>query len=232
MTNKKWLSISEDEKDITVIEEKTDEWGSITSKKCEFIKSETGDFHKITITYSMKGLWELEKEIADNKFSQIEIPDGGLMLDDPGSPQLPQEGLFIALPDNYDELEISVVETESKVYKLKSDLIPVPKPTRDATLIVEKGEIYDKDEFYPGVLYKNFGVNKIGNVKTLHLMIYPVQYNPKAQTIEVYSKIVLEIKYKEKEDETSKKFRGYPVKKRKKRVPRMFRDSLLNLENI
>jgi len=230
LVNKKWLSFRGASPNLMVIEEKDDEWGSVTFKKSELIKSEEGDYYKISITYSMAGIWAQLKQRKDQQFMQIEIPDAGLMLDNPGSPQIPQEGLFVAIPDDAKDIEVSIVGSESKVHELDAELMPVPEPTRDTPKEIVKNEIYEKNEFYPGYLFKNLGPQKIGNVNTLHIMIYPVQYNPKANKIEVYSKIQLEIKYRKPKPKFRGGFRSTPSKK--KRVPKMFKDNLLNLENV
>lgn len=233
MTKKKWLSFRGADPTLKVIEEKDDEWGSVTKKSSELIKGESGDYHKIKITYSMLGIWEQIRGKIDNdqEFAQIEIPSGGQMLESPGSPQMPQEGLFVAIPDDAKDIEIEVEDSESKEYDMDKEIMPTQEPTKDATLKLEKDEIYEKDEFYPGVLFKNLGPRKIGEVNTLQIMIYPVQYNPQANKIQVYSKIELEIKYKTPKSTFRGGYRS-PPPSRKRRVPKMYKESILNLDNI
>ncbi|MHA1310447.1 MAG: C25 family peptidase propeptide domain-containing protein [Candidatus Helarchaeota archaeon] len=232
MTNKKWLSLRGTGTDLEVIEEKDDEWGSVTTKKTEFVESPTGDYYKITITYEMNGIWEQLKERKGQKFVQIEIPNGGLMLDMPGSPQIPQEGLLIALPHNAEVIDISITESQFKTHRIENELIPIPKPTRDIPLELTKNKTYDLDEFFPGHLFKDIGLQKIGDIKALQLIVYPVQYNPISRQLRIYSKIIFEIKYKKKKSRFRGGLRSGVEKPRRKRIPQIYKDSLLNLENI
>lgn len=232
MVKKKWLSFRGTGSDLEVIEEKDDEWGSVTQKSSELVKTETANYYSIKITYKMPGIFKQERIIQDDAFSQIEIPNAGQMLNSPGSPQIPQEGLFVAVPDNAEDIEVSVINSESKTYEMDNDLLPIPEPTRDAPPELKKDETYEKDEYYPGTLFKNLGERKIGEVNALQIMVFPVQYNPKTRKIDVYSVIKLEVKYKIPKSRFRGGFRSSPGSGRKKRVPKMYKDNILNLENV
>ncbi|MBD3230676.1 MAG: hypothetical protein GF329_21030 [Candidatus Lokiarchaeota archaeon] len=233
MVKKKWLSFRGTGSGLQVIEEKDDEWGSVTQKSSELVEDESGDYYSIKITYKMPGIFKQDRKIKDNLFSQIEIPNAGQMLQSPGSPQIPQEGLFVALPDDAEDIEVEVINSISKEYEMHNDILPVPEPTRDAPPEMKKDETYEKDKYYPGTLFKNLGERKIGEVNALQIMVYPVQYNPKSRKIDVYSEIQLEVRYKIQKSKFRGGFRSTPGSgSKKKRVPKMYKDQILNLRNV
>lgn len=197
--------------------------GSGPQKSSILIDKET---NKIKVTYETKGLWNIADESAD--FEEIEVPDVGKNME-PGEPALPQEGVYVALPAGATVSEIKVVKEEKKTIKLNKKLKPGPTPTLDENeppQYIPNTDIYETDEAFPGVLYKDLGMTRLGDVNVLHLMIYPVQYHPRSNKLDLYQRIELEISYK------AGTLRGIPTRSGRKRVPAGYEDQILNFDNV
>jgi len=180
---------------------------------------------KIKVTYETKGMWNIAGE---SNFDEIEVPNVGQNLE-PGEPALPQEGIYIALPAGATVSEIKVVKEEKKTIKLNKKLKPAPTPTFDEhepPQYIPKTDIYEKDEVFPGVLYKDLGKTQLGDVNVLHLMVYPVQYYPHSNKVDLYQRIELEISYE------LGTLRAIPTRGGRKRIPSGYEDQILNMDNI
>lgn len=206
--------------------------GSVPQKQSKLIEKETT---VIKVKYETKGLWNIDIAKDDITYQELQIPDIGQNIE-PGEPSLPQEGLYVAIPDDATVTDIKVSDTRKKVFKLSNPVKPAPQPTTDpsgAPELVPKQEIYDLEDAYPGVLFKNIGVTDVGDVQVVHLMMYPVQYYPAKNEIELYTKIEVEITY-ELGAAKAPPMRGAPPTRggRKRRVPAGYEDQILNFDNI
>ncbi|MHA1267262.1 MAG: C25 family peptidase propeptide domain-containing protein [Candidatus Helarchaeota archaeon] len=203
--------------------------GMAPTKQSQLIAKETS---VIKVVYETKGLWASTLKVSDNLFYEdIQIPAIGQHLE-PGEPSIPQEGLYVAIPEEATILNIRVAKTKKKTIQLTHKLKPAPEPTKDPEskpAINPKQEIYGKDAVFPGILFKNLGLKHIGDINVVHIMIFPVQYYPSSNKIDFYRKIELEIEY---EIGTPKApLRGLPERARK-RIPPGYDDQILNLDNI
>ena len=199
--------------------------GTAPKKQSELIEAETAI---IKVIYETKGLWDIPVQQGEMSFEEIQLPNVGQHLE-PGEPAVPQEGLYVAIPEGATVIGIKVVSEKKKTFNLDQPVKPAPQPTTDKTALPEllpKQEIYDKeDEAFPGVLFKDLGMKEVGDVQVLHLMMYPVQYRPPS-TIDLYTKIELEITY---ELGAAKEI---PMRGGRKRVPAGAEEEILNFENI
>ncbi|MHA1275567.1 MAG: C25 family cysteine peptidase [Candidatus Helarchaeota archaeon] len=162
--------------------------------------------YELNITYSPEGMWykEIEEQIAnfDTKVFTLEMPESGVILE-PGAPMLPIEGLFIALPEGAELESIEVANADSFEFPGELNVIPAPEPTLDSGMKYDRKEpeykpkkaIYGKDKAYPGELFKQIGINYIGSVKIVHLIMYPLHYKPKSKRLIIYDQIDLVVKY-------------------------------------
>ncbi|NVM27398.1 MAG: hypothetical protein HWN65_01040 [Candidatus Helarchaeota archaeon] len=204
--------------------------GTAPKKKSKLIEKET---NIIKVKYETKGLWDVEvQQSADLVWDELQIPDIGQNLE-PGEPSLPQEGLYVAIPDDATVTDIKVVKYKKDTHLLSHQVKPAPQPSTDPSALPEitpKQEIYEKDDAFPGILFKKIGVTQVGDVNVVHLMVYPVQYHPIANTIDLYKKIELEVEY-ELAAEAAPPMRGVPTRGRK-RVPAGYEDQILNFDNV
>ncbi len=185
----------------------------------------------IKVIYETKGLWDTEFQ---QNFHEIQIPNAGQNLE-PGEPSLPQEGLYVAIPEGSKIIDIKVGNTQKKTFKLEKKVKPAPTATKDKRASPEftpNQEIYDTDNAFPGVLFKNLGVERLGDIHVVHIMMYPVQYFPRSDKIDLYTRIELEISY-ELGAEKAPPMRGAPMRGgEKKRVPSGYEDQVLNFDNV
>ena len=179
--------------------------GVPTQKLAEKSVTESGT-HELKVTYTPKGMWykEITKTIGKKEATvmTLEIPESGLILE-PGKPMLPIEGLFVALPAGAELVEFEVINSESMEYPGKVQIIPAPEPTKDGSWEYDWKEptykpdnkIYKSDEEYPSELFKLLSTSYVGNVPVAHLLMYPLHYKPKSQTLIIYNKIELKAEY-------------------------------------
>lgn len=161
--------------------------------------------HILTIVYTPQGMWhkQITAKIGakDAKVTTLEMPESGVILE-PGAPMLPIEGLFVALPEGAELVDIKVGEVESIEFPGEVDLIPAPEPTKDSgkydwkvPTYKQQKKIYSADKEYPKDLFKKLSVNYIGSIKIAHLMIYPLHYKPKTKKLIIYNKIEIKAEY-------------------------------------
>jgi hypothetical protein len=162
--------------------------------------------YELNITYTPEGMWykEMERQIADfdTKVFTLEMPDSGVILK-PGEPMLPIEGLFIALPEGAELVDIKVTNTDSFEFPGELNVIPAPEPTLDTGMEYDRKEpefkpkkaIYGKDKAYPGKVFEQVGIDYIGSVKILHLIMYPLHFKPKSKQLIIYDQIDLAVEY-------------------------------------
>lgn len=196
--------------------------GTAPQKKSILVQKEKS---VIKVTYETKGLWDIK---SDPNFEEIQVPNIGQNLE-PGEPALPQEGVYVGIPAGATVSDIKVVKEQKKTVKLNEPVKPAATPTVDkraAPEFIPKKDIYEKADTFPGVLYKDLGVKQLGDVTVLHLMMFPVQYHPLSKTIDLYSKIELEVTY---EVGASKEI---PMRGGRKRVPSGYEDQILNFDNV
>ena len=196
--------------------------GTAPQKKSMLVQKEKS---VIKVTYETKGLWDIKSE---PNFEEIQVPNVGQNLE-PGEPALPQEGLYIGIPTGATVSDIRVVKEQKKTIKLNDPVKPAATPTFDKRATPEfipKKDIYEKADTFPGVLYKDLGIKQLGDVSVLHLMMFPVQYHPLSKTIDMYTRIELEITY---ELGASKEI---PTRGGRKRVPSGYEDQILNFDNL
>jgi hypothetical protein len=196
--------------------------GTAPQKKSILVEKEKS---VIKVTYETKGFWNIKSE---SKFEEIQVPDIGQNLE-PGEPALPQEGLYVGIPVGATISDIKVVNEQKKTIKLNEPVKPAATPTVDkraAPEFIPKKDIYEKEDTFPGVLFKDLGIKQLGDVNVLHLMMFPVQYHPLSKTIDLYTKIELEITYERNA------LRAIPTRGGRKRVPPGYEDQILNFDNI
>ncbi len=208
--------------------------GSSPKKKSKLIEKETS---VIKVKYETKGFWDIKVPVEENTYAEVQIPNIGQSLE-PGEPAVPQEGLYVAIPEGARVKDIDVVKTKKKTFQLDHQIKPAPEPTTDPSGVPSlnpKQEIYEKDEAYPGDLFKDMGLTQLGDVNVLHLIMYPVQVYPASNKVDLYSSIELEVEYEFTQKAPPMRggppMRGAPTRSRK-RVPAGYDDQILNFDNV
>ena len=143
------------------------------------IKTELGDFIKLTIPY-----YSTNSEI--------------------GNPELPSISKLISVPDNSD-IEIKVLNKVSKKiilseYNIKNQIFP-HQPSISKSALPEEikfyinDDVYEKNDFINEKIFKTEMLGKMREVQLARLIISPFSYNPVKQELEIITSLELEVKF-------------------------------------
>ena len=143
------------------------------------IKTELGDFIKLTIPY-----YSTNSEI--------------------GNPELPSISKLISVPDGSD-IEIKVLNKVSKKiilseYNIKNQIFP-HQPSISKSALPEEikfyinDNVYKKDDFINEKIFKAEMLGKMREVQLARLIISPFSYNPVKQELEIITSLELEVKF-------------------------------------
>ena len=143
------------------------------------IKTELGDFIKLTIPY-----YSTNSEI--------------------GNPELPSISKLISVPDNSD-IEIKVLNKVSKKiilseYNIKNQIFP-HQPSISKSALPEEikfyinDNVYKKNDFINEKIFKTEMLGKMREVQLARLIISPFSYNPVKQELEIITSLELEVKF-------------------------------------
>lgn len=182
-----------------------------------------------TVTYALGGLWQGAFTFRNQNYDTLAAPRGGAVTEE-GAPELPQEGIFVAVPNGATNISVRLVRKTMQqldgVWRVK----PAPKPITEAEYIAGKEEyrprpeIYDSDNEYPGKDFDYLGLKSLEGVPVAHVLIYLAQYKPRSGSLSVVKSMTLEI--------------GYDVPPQTDAVPRarslepMLGDMILDFDNV
>ena len=148
------------------------------------------------ISYKLAGMWFAQSVFRDTIYETIDVPGAGNMQIE-GAPQLPQEGLFVAIPENADVTEVVLLSKEEEDIIAEHLVRPASKPVQESeepTYIPNK-EIYENDEPYPGRYFEFIGTKRVAGRKVAHIMLYLAQYCAKSRRFRALKSIQLEVRY-------------------------------------
>lgn len=167
------------------------------SKKEQFVES-------TYVFYQLKGLWHDIITHKGKNYDTFEIIDTGHMSEE-GAPRVPQEGIYVAIPENAEVVEVKIVNKTEKELEGKIDLLPAPKPVFEGEEIeyIPNKKIYESNDPFPGKYIDFVGIKHISHRKVAHIMIYLFQYKPKSMKVIALESIELEIVYKKKPGSTA-----------------------------
>jgi hypothetical protein len=189
MKGKKWIGFTDSEKvDISPnidIERTT----PVTERRrdAEIVNT-------LRVRYTIGGAWEGDIQ----QYKSFEVPNTSNMEVE-GAPAVPKDGIFVALPDDAEDVEIHVLDKQVHTIDEYVNLVPAPKQYVEEEFKEEyqpDPTIYENDEPYPGKDFDFIGVKRLEGIKVAHILVYLGQYRPKSKTMELVSSIDLEISYK------------------------------------
>ena len=158
-------------------------------------------YKKVAISFASENLEVGEVKVSQGVFSLVNIEDYG-KSNNPGAPQLPQLTKLLQVPV-CDSVVVKVVDATYKEYDAAS--LGIDHPLYPSQPSVSKSEprppfaynqkIYSTDEFYslPLVSVENCGIRR--DVALANVYVSPVQYNPVAKKIRLYTKIDVEFTF-------------------------------------
>lgn len=191
--NRKWVSIVSDAKKGEASEKNvvSSDFRDVRMRSIE----ESGTGHT-RVTYHVKGMW---KDIFSSKgtdYDTLSVPDAGRMHRE-GAPEIPQEGLFVAVPENAEVKEVKVIGKKEKELDGSYYMLPASKPVREGEEpdYTPKKEIYESDTLFPGKYIEFLGTKHVAGRKVAHIIVYLVQYKPKSKSAKALQSIDLEVVY-------------------------------------
>jgi len=169
----------------------------------ELPRREEGDGITV-ISYQIAGLWFGQSRFEGSTYHTLEIPGAG-HIEVEGSPELPQQGLFVAIPENADVTEVKFSSEGTWTRKLLKPVRPVSRPVRgmERPQYVPDPMLYRTEQLYPpgdpsdGFPGRFVGIKRIAGRKVAHIMFYPVQYKPKLNLV-AHKSIKITIMYRKK----------------------------------
>lgn len=190
---KKWIPVVSDAKEEEASVKK------VVSSNFKDVRMKTLDESAVgstKVTYQVRGIWEDIFSFKGTDYDTLNVPDAGRMQIE-GSPEIPQEGLFVAIPENAEVKEVKVISKKEKELDAGYYILPASKPVLEGEEpeYIPNKEIYESGEPFPGKDIEFIGTKYVAGRKVAHIMIYIVQYKPKSKKVMVLESIDLEVIY-------------------------------------
>jgi len=148
------------------------------------------------VVYSIP-FFALEDQLVNGQTMKNIILPGTFLFNDEGSPNLPGQGHYIAIPTGSTP-KIRIVNQQIEIIH-NIDILPapvIPLETDDSPLQhIRNMEIYGKNAFYPASPVKLSEVTSIRGTDAVILGITPFQYNPVTKDLIVYRDLQIDIEF-------------------------------------
>jgi len=153
-----------------------------------------------TPKYSTSDYSTSKKCFESDCYDNIEIKDYGSICRE-GEPIVPYKNILVVIPPNADVTSVTEVSKQQKVIPGEYDIQPCPPPQHLYSENITKPEknktIYEKNEYYPTVIYELKGTYFYKGYKIVVIGFYPMQYNPVTKKILKTDSLNLRVNYKE-----------------------------------
>lgn len=152
------------------------------------------------IIYELGGAWKGTFQNLHAEYDTISIPRTATTTEE-GAPEIPQEGIFVAVPNGVTNIKVKVIKKEMQSAPGSWKLKPSPKPITEIEYIEgkeeykPKSEFYNSDNEYPGKDFDFLGLKTLEGVPVAHLMVYLAQYKPLSGLLSLVKTMTLEISY-------------------------------------
>ena len=150
----------------------------------------------VEVVFSVTEMALNDLEIDGQVMQLVQIP-GIYLPNDPGAPNLPGTGRYIAIPQGA-SVRVEILDSRSEVYS-NLDVAPappIPLETDDSPPIYQKNpDIYSKNSYYPQSPVNLSEVQNMRGVDCVILGISPFQYNPITRDLLVYKDIRVRVEF-------------------------------------
>lgn len=157
------------------------------------VGEDTGAKTSLTIHYTLSGAWEG----AVHEYTTFEVP-GATKIDTEGSPSVPADGIFVALPNDASNVEVRVLQKDTQGVDEEINLAPAPKQFIEEEfeeVYEPDSSIYNKDDLFPGQDFDFIGFKTMEGLKVAHILVYLGQYRPQSKHMQLVQSITLEVSY-------------------------------------
>jgi hypothetical protein len=142
---------------------------------------------------------EFQFSIVQSEGCSTLMVEDTMLQEIPGEPLIPYYSARILLPQDTEVKEVKVKHTDPIVEK-GIDMVWGQLPCTSSDVPVKVGrneEIYGSDKEYPNELYRIVSTESFRGFRILNLILYPVQYQSKSQTVKFYSELYVHVQVKE-----------------------------------
>jgi hypothetical protein len=181
------------------------------------------------VSYQLGGGWKGTFQHAGLTYDTISVP-GAVTTSEEGKPEIPQDVLPVAIPNEATNVTVEVVHKEMQpvpgVWKLR----PAPNWVTEEEYLAgreryrSEPEVYDSDDEYPGKDLEFLGLRVLEGVTVAHIIVYLAQYKPKSGTLAMVEAMTLEVSYDVPP--------GRDALPRRRRVRPLVSDLILDSESI
>jgi hypothetical protein len=150
----------------------------------------------IVVRYSMES-FAMEPLVVDGRTLQTISLPGVILPNDPGAPNLPGLGRFVALPEGA-TASFTVLASRTQVYHdvAVAPAAPLPKETDDAPPVYAMDPaVYGRNADYPESPVRLSEVHQLRGVDAVVLGITPFQYNPVTRDLTVYTNLEVRVDF-------------------------------------
>ncbi len=151
-------------------------------------------------TYQAGGVYKGTITADGIQYDTLSAPLSGQLLIE-GMPQIPQEGVFVAIPEGATNVTARVVRKATTKLPGEWRLAPAPAPVTEQEYLEGKqtqrpdAAVYGSDVTFPGKDIELIGVRRLEGVPVAHVLIYLAQYNPKSGRMIALKSITVEVGY-------------------------------------
>lgn len=226
MTEKSWIAIKRGSKEDTLSTKKVQRSGLKALKDIALDQKK----REITqVTYELNGVWKGAFKASGTPYDTLSVPGAGAISSE-GLPEIPQEGIFVAVPNGATSFEVKVIQKNMQAVPGAWQLKPAPKPITEEEYLAGKEEyrpkkdVYGSDKEFPGKDFEFLGLKSLEGIPVIHLIIYLAQYKPLSKSLSVVENMTIEV--------------SYEVPPQKDAVPRarsirpMLSDLILDFDNV
>ena len=137
--------------------------------------------------------------VNNSRFVRLDF-SGSTWFAEQGQPNIPCAVFLVGVPQKG---KITVSVQPGNFEELSGfDVIPVPYEHKEQEFYSAdyiKGEIYNKDRFFPGKVFQSDDPGFIGNLRVIRITVFPVQYNPVKRSLRIYKSLLLKVSWQESE---------------------------------
>ena len=167
----------------------------------EGLRVVSSDARGLTVEYRLPSYRVYADTTAEGAFHRLEVQGLGETTE-PGRPQVPAGGTWIALPPS-GSYSVQVLEQETETLE-GLDLAPVYRPEfvpdaelgeRPVRVFTRDASVYDADDTYPGAVASFDGEAWLRFQRVGILRLQPVQYRPRTQRVTLARRLLLRIDF-------------------------------------
>lgn len=154
------------------------------------------DANSVTIEYSFAGLQKQTVEINGKNYYKLYAENCVPVLDE-GFPQVLRSAVSLALPQNAEGIVelISAEFTELADHSIAPSKGSLKRNVDPSSIPYSFNSIYQQNAYYPAQPFQLGDAYQLRVQKGAALSVFPVQVNPVNNSIKIYSKLIIKIKY-------------------------------------